>query len=263
MNQLKIGYDLNKTYFKYNILPNKVPTIFIHGVGLDNSMWFPQKKYFKNQSILFYDILNHGKSAKGYKKLNFNLFVNQLLDLIDNLNFQKVNLVGFSIGSLIAKFFTQYHFKKVNKLVLIGSVYNRSKDQIVMVKNRYQDALNNKESMTVETIKRWFNKDFLEKNKDINDFFYTLLERKKNKDFLPAYKLFSECDNYKINFKNFKMPCLIMTGENEIGSTPKMSDELSNEISNSLLKIIKKAKHGVTVEKAEEVNLLISKYLFN
>ena len=59
------------------------------------------------------------------------------------------------------------------------------------------------------------------------------------------------------------MPCLIMTGENEIGSTPKMSEELSNEISNSLLKIIKKAKHGVTVEKAEEVNLLLSKFLFN
>ena len=35
------------------------------------------------------------------------------------------------------------------------------------------------------------------------------------------------------------MPTLIMTGENEIGSTPRMSQDIHNEIQNSQLHIIK------------------------
>ena len=52
-----------------------------------------------------------------------------------------------------------------------------------------------------------------------------------------------------------------MTGENEIGSTPKMSKILNSKIKNSFLYIIPKAKHMATFEKAEIVNLKISEFL--
>ena len=42
-------------------------------------------------------------------------------------------------------------------------------------------------------------------------------------DFLPAYKLFVDSDDYALDFSNFNMPTLIMTGEYEVGSTPEMS----------------------------------------
>ena len=58
------------------------------------------------------------------------------------------------------------------------------------------------------------------------------------------------------------MPTLIMTGENEIGSTPRMSQDIHNEIQNSQLHIIKNAKHGVTIEKRESVNKKLSDFLF-
>ena len=49
------------------------------------------------------------------------------------------------------------------------------------------------------------------------------------------------------------MPTLIMTGDNEVGSTPLMSEEFP-KIVNSELHIIKNAKHGATIEQAEAVN---------
>ena len=91
---------------------------------------------------------------------------------------------------------------KVQKLVLIGSVYNRTNKQIAIVKNRYKEASNGK-SITKNSIHRWFNQDYLKKNKKVYDFFYTLLEKKNNKDFLIAYKLFVESDKYLINFDKF------------------------------------------------------------
>ena len=43
----KSGYDYNSTYFENNLNFKDIPSIFIHGVGLDVSMWSKQKNYFK------------------------------------------------------------------------------------------------------------------------------------------------------------------------------------------------------------------------
>ena len=76
MNLKNKGFDNNQTYFEHNLKYSNKPTIFIHGVGLDNSMWNPQKKYFHDKEIIFYDLLNHGKTKKGFKNLNFKMVNN-------------------------------------------------------------------------------------------------------------------------------------------------------------------------------------------
>ena len=174
---------------------------------------------------------------------------------------KKINLVGFSIGALIAQHFTEKYYDKVNKLVLIGSVYKRSNQQIKTVQKRYSEAVNGKK-ITIDSINRWFSENYLNNNPQVYDFFYNLLEKKENQDFLPAYKVFVNSDKYYINYSNFKMPTLIMTGENEVGSTPFMSEGISKEIKNSDLYIIKNAKHGATIEQADVVNEKLNKFLF-
>ncbi len=204
------------TYYQFNNIKDETVTIFIHGVGLDNTMWYPQKKFFSTKPVLFYDLLNHGQSTGG---------------LINELQTEKINIVGFSIGALIAQHFTEKFYDKVNKLVLIASVFNRSKEQIKTVHDRYSQALNGY-SITVDSIKRWFSGSFIKTNPEVYEFFYNLLEKKNNEDFLSAYKVFVESDQQNINYLNFKMPTLIMTGENEVGSTPLMSEGISKEIDN-------------------------------
>lgn len=260
MNLIK-HKDSQGNYYEFSELENSPTTIFIHGVGLDNTMWYPQKKYFHNHSVLFYDLLNHGQSSGGFKELNYEVYNDQLINLINVLGVEKVNIVGFSIGAIIAQHFTEKYFEKVNKLVLIGSVYQRSDKQIETVQKRYIDACNGK-SITIDSIKRWFSESYLDNHPDVYDFFYNLLERKKNEDFLPAYKIFVNSDKYLINYSNFNMPSLIMTGENEIGSTPLMSEGISKEIKNSNLFIIKNAKHGATIEQSNVVNEKLNKFLF-
>ena len=262
MNFLKKEFDHKGTYFEGNIYKEKISTFFIHGVGLDHSMWYPQKKKFHDKSVIFYDILNHGKTLKGFTKLSFKNFNKQLNDLLIYLKIDKINLVGFSLGALIAQHFTLLNSNKVNKLVLIGSVYKRSQEQIKIVKNRFINA-NSGKNITVDSIKRWFNDSYLQKNPDVYNFFFRLLESKKNNDFIPAYKVFIESDKNILDFSKFNLPTLIMTGENEVGSTPRMSEDIHKEIKNSILHIIKNAKHGATIEKAEDVNNQLVKFLFN
>ena len=42
------NFDKNQNYYKFYKRKN-IPIVFIHGVGLDHEMWFPQIRSFKNK----------------------------------------------------------------------------------------------------------------------------------------------------------------------------------------------------------------------
>ena len=79
-------------------------------------------------------------------------------------------------------------------------------------------------------------------------------------NFLKVYELFVLHKNDE-NFKKIKVNTLIMTGENDIGSTVEMSKNLSNVIENSQLKVIKNGKHLCGIECADEVNMTIKNFI--
>ena len=96
-------------YSLKNKVGEKNPFVFIHGVGLNHEIWKPQVDYFKDYTTLTYDLLGHGKTPLNKTKVNFNHYYEQLLNLIDELEFKKIHLVGFSLGALVARHFAYKH----------------------------------------------------------------------------------------------------------------------------------------------------------
>ena len=64
-------------------------------------------------------------------------------------------------------------------------------------------------------------------------------------------------------FDNIKTKTLIMTGEEDAGSTPEMSENLCKVIKNSKVKIISKGKHLCSIECSDDVNMAIKKHIKN
>ena len=95
------NFDPNQNYYSF-IDNNTVPIVFIHGVGLDQQMWEPQIEAFKEYSIITYDLLGHGKTILNKEDVTLDDFSNQLKSILEYLKVDKINLVGFSLGSLIA-----------------------------------------------------------------------------------------------------------------------------------------------------------------
>ena len=252
------GYDSNKTYYESKLDSNTIPSIYIHGVGLDNSMWHMQKKYFK-KNIIFYDLINHGKTKIKSKKINYDDFNSQLLNLIHFFNLKKINLIGFSFGSIIALNFSIKFKSIINKLILISPIYQRTNKEKRLVNTRYLEAKKN--SISDLAIKRWFTKNYLKKNPKVYKFFFDLLENNNKKDFLAAYKLFATSSDINANFEQINIPTLIMTGEKDKNSTPNMSVKLNKKIKNSKLKIISNSKHMFLYEKNILINTKIQKFL--
>ncbi len=239
---------------------NDVPIVFIHGVGLNHKIWEPQINVFEN-TFLAYDILGHGKTPLDKKHLSFDDFSNQLINLIDELNIRRIHLVGFSIGSLIARNFASKYSDRLQSLTLLCSIFRRTEKQQQIVKDRFELAKKSK-SLSKQSLKRWFTDEYLEKNPNIYNKISSILEQNSMENFLKIYELFV---NHKDDeqFEKIKTKTLIMTGEGDIGSTPEMSINLSKVINNSNVKIISKGKHLCSIECADDVNMAIKKHIQN
>jgi len=251
--------DSKGTFYKLN-QKKGIPIVFIHGVGLDHNIWDPQINEFDN-TVLIYDILGHGRTPLNKEKISFDDFSDQIIDLIDELKFSKIHLIGFSIGSLIARNFATRFSDRLKSLTLLCSIFNRSDNEQKIVNERFEQTKKDKK-LTKDALNRWFNKDFIEKNPLISDKIFSILSNNNMDNFIKVYSLFvNHEDNEK--FENINVKTLVMTGEGDVGSTPEMSDNLSKKIKNSEVKIIPVGKHLCSIECSYDVNKAIKDHIQN
>ncbi len=63
--------------------------------------------------------------------------------------------------------------------------------------------------------------------------------------------------------KDINQPCLVMTGENDLGCSPMHNKKISSELINSKLVILPDVKHSILLEKPDETASNILKFLLN
>jgi (E)-2-((N-methylformamido)methylene)succinate hydrolase len=257
------GLDSKKNYYSFNN-NNTTPLVFIHGVGLNHRMWEPQINYLGEYSTITYDLLGHGKTPFDKEKITLDDFSKQLLSILEFLKINKCNLVGFSLGSLIALDFASKFQNRLNSLTVIGTTYKRTDEERALVIDRFNQAKLNK-PISKQALNRWFSDKYLKMHPEIYDQFIKILnkEPKDHSNFLKAYKLFAyHQDNTEI-IKKISTKTLIMTGSEDSGSTVAMSKSLSDDLINSSFIEINNGKHLCSIECADDVNINIKNFINN
>ncbi|MDA9606910.1 alpha/beta hydrolase [Candidatus Pelagibacter sp.] len=257
------NFDPNQNY--YSFIDNKTePLVFVHGVGLDQKMWEPQIESLNDHSIITYDLLGHGKTPYNKEDITLNDFSDQLDYLLKFLKINKINLVGFSLGSLIALDFASKFQDKLKSLTLIGTAYKRTEEQRALVIERFEQAKLNK-PISKQALKRWFTDKYLDNHPEIYDQFIEILTKDDDDhlNFLKAYKLFANHQDDIDIIKNIKTKTLIMTGSGDTGSTVQMSKSLSDDLTNSSFIEINNGKHLCSIECADDVNINLKNFINN
>jgi len=99
--------------------------VLVHGFSVPYFIYDPTFKFLTQAGyrVLRYDLFGRGFSDRPRTRYNLDLFVKQLIDLLDALHITRsLNLIGLSMGGLITSAFTVRHPERVNKLVLIDPV---------------------------------------------------------------------------------------------------------------------------------------------
>jgi pimeloyl-ACP methyl ester carboxylesterase len=257
------NFDTNQNYHSF-IDNNTEPLVFIHGVGLDHRMWDSQIASLNNYSTITYDLLGHGKTPYNKEEISLNDFSDQLYCLLNFLKIDKINLVGFSLGSLIALDFASKFQHKLKSLTVIGTTYKRTVEQRDLVVERFEQAKLHK-PISKQALKRWFTDEYLNDHPEIYDQFIKILTKDGDDhlNFLKAYKLFAYHQDDIDIIKDIKTKTLIMTGSDDSGSTVQMSKSLSDDLINSSFIEINNGKHLCSIECADDVNINLKNFISN
>src|SRR5271156_2697489 len=102
--------------------PTGPPVVLIHGYTDNARDWVPMLPYLsKRFRLILVDIRGHGKSSKPeccYTRLDFAYDIKLLLDA---LSIRQADVVGHSLGSIIAQTFAEYWPERTGRVVLISS----------------------------------------------------------------------------------------------------------------------------------------------
>ncbi len=240
--------------------------VLIHGVGLDHAMWSAQAKALREDfTILRYDLIGHGDTTPWPGKLDLDDLVAQLAALLDEEGIHHAHVVGFSLGALIAQAFTLAHNDRVLSLVLVSGVYDRGESARAAVLKRLEQAERDGPASIAESaLARWFTDAYRETHQSEVEKIERRLRANTADGFSPAYRLFANADELLAGrLDEIKTPALVMTGEDDTGSTPDMARRMSEAMPNAECRIIPGVRHMLPLQAAEEFNKMLKAFLLN
>lgn len=109
------------THYEEGGDPNGQPVVLVHGFSVPYFIFDPTFEFLCKQGfrVLRYDLIGRGFSDRPNVQYNAALFVRQLKELLDALNFNQVNLTGLSMGGVVTASFIDTHPEIVSKYILI------------------------------------------------------------------------------------------------------------------------------------------------
>ena len=127
----------------YKVEGNGEPLLFIHGLSDSLLYWeFLAANLKGDYQIIRVDLKGHGESELGSDEITIDLYADDLIDLLNELNIDKVNLIGFSLGGTVALDFAIRFPEKVYSLVLM-STFPKADGYLTEVVNQFKSTLNN------------------------------------------------------------------------------------------------------------------------
>ncbi|MFX1327325.1 MAG: alpha/beta fold hydrolase [Promethearchaeota archaeon] len=227
--------------------------IFIHGAGGNSNIWENQFYLKIDFNIIAIDLPSHNKSST-FPKLNLELYVDVVKNLVQSLKPEKLIICGHSMGGVVAQ---EYYFKypnDISALILCATGARMSVSQFIFnsIKPDYQKYLNYLATIAF----------YRKTPKEIID--NSILETSQI-DPEVTYNDFKICDAFDTLDKTSSINalCLIICGKADQLTPVKYSQFFHERIKNSNLCIIKKAGHYLMLEKPNQISKAIENFINN
>jgi pimeloyl-ACP methyl ester carboxylesterase len=107
----------------YKMLGNGEPILLIPGGSADKNAWDPSfiNDLSSNHTVIVSDTRGVGNTTIGSNPYTMQQLANDTAGLLDALNIQNANVLGYSLGSYVAQQFALTNPEKVSRLILAGS----------------------------------------------------------------------------------------------------------------------------------------------
>lgn len=227
------------------------PVVLVHGLGLTCDTWEGHLEALSARyRVIRYDLAGHGRSAAPSRKPDLTLYSEQLVELLDHLGIARAAVFGFSLGGMINRRVAMDYPDRVVALGIFNSPHERGAEAQALVEQRAADTAAGGPAATIEqTLARWFTPAFL--NTDAET-----VERVRAWVLANDHQVYAECRQVLANGvielirpePPLSLPTLVITCENDSGSTPGMSAAIGSEIAGSQVHTVPQLQHMGLVE---------------
>jgi len=204
---------------------------FIHGLGLARGIWDPWRSAFNSYRVLTYDLYGHGDSAPIPEDASLSLYAKQLAGLLEELGIERASVVGFSIGGMINRRFAIDYPNKLEQLIILNSPHNRGDALQLQVEERAKSVREQGILSTLpDAIKRWFTPSCQEDGAAPAKVTQWREAVDVESYTQAAWVLANGVRELIEPQPRICASSLVMTSENDTGSTPAMAKAIANEL---------------------------------
>lgn len=222
------------------------PVLLLHG-GLSNKLsWFAQVPWLvaSGRRVVLIDTRGHGDSTHGDEELEYHLFAEDTLQVLNRLDIQRTDIVGWSDGGIIALILGREAPERVGRIIAISANFHPSGLQFPAAE-AHDQARSTLKNKVIARLQNWWS------GADKND---GLLVEKINALWQNAPQLEHS------DLKAIVAPTLVVAGEYDV-IDPEHTLELAQNLANGKLEIVMGAGHSAHISHAAEVNLLVAEFL--
>lgn len=243
---------------------NRKPIIFVHGFPYDHRMWIKVINLLQNDFYcITYDIRGLGESPVGDGNYSMDLFAEDMLNVIKDLNLDKPALCGLSMGGYIALRTIEKSESTFSYLILLDTKSEPDNEEgkskrDTAIKKIDNDGLS---AYVKEFIPTCFSKKFKQENEGELNTIIGFAEQHNPvgvKGCITAMKNRTDTTPY---LSKIKIPTLVLCGEEDALSPPEKMKEMGDKINGSKFKIISHAGHMTPIENPVAVAEEIKKFI--
>lgn len=237
----------------FKVEGNGRPLVFIHGLSDSLLYWeFLASHLKRDYQIIRMDLRGHGESYLGNDEVNIDLYVSDLKNLLDDLNLDKVDLIGFSLGGAVALDFSLKYPENVSSLVLMSS-FSKSDEYLTNIFSQFKDALKNSfEDFYDLILPMVLCPEVIDDNREALDQIREFASKTANTD---AYiKAVDACMEFDVDdsLSKIEVPTLVMSGKYDEISLLSSQKTIQKKIKNSELIVFDNVNHNLLVGKNNE-----------
>jgi 3-oxoadipate enol-lactonase len=251
----------------YSDIGNKesVPLVLIHGFPFSSEMWKLQTQAMQDQNlrIITYDLRGHGQSDVGDGQYTIELYVDDLIALLDNLKITKTILSGFSMGGYIALRAIERNPERFNALVLCDtmSAADSSEAKIRRANSIKQIKRDGVGLFAEGFLKAVFAPETFDSKPDIIDEIRRIILSNSPIGICGALLAMAGRTDTTEALSKISVQTLILVGEHDAVTPPTAAKILHEKIPNSKLHVIEHAGHMSNLENPIKFNEHLTRFL--
>lgn len=238
--------------------------VLIHGLGLNRACWqWTTPGLSDAYRVLSYDLYGHGESSAPPRSPSLSLFSDQLRALLDHCAVEGATIAGFSLGGMIARRFAQDAPQRVQALIILHSPHKRSDAAQAAILMRVDQAREDGPQSTIEAaLERWFTETFRRANPDMLDTVRGWVTANRKDIYHTIYRVLADgIDEIVAPKPPINCPALVITGDEDFGNGPEMTEAIAAEIPGAEALILPGLRHMALVENPEAVNRPMRQFL--